>query len=217
MSSSCPERVFCQFCEHPQVFLMLMTTISLLRLPSPGDRRNATVADLKLRPSRLSTVSLWAGCGVVFVDWNPQDSLEVIILRDGSSFNQTLRRRDSLFVCGTSVGLRPHRNRHRAIIWHIPESFCSRSVFEISSDGELSGSFSRSGPMCLFAFPFPTKYQLSAFLEGSLTSERNVLIQFFVDNLGRRSRSATRGRTVFSSTRDRSFSRFMGVRSGRSQ
>jgi hypothetical protein len=38
--------------------------------------------------------------------------------------------------------------------------------------------------MCLFAFPFPTKYQLSAFLEGSLTSERNVLIQFFVDNLG---------------------------------
>jgi hypothetical protein len=162
---------------------MIIPLMSLFRLPSRAHPRNATVADLTLRPSRLSTVPLWAGCGVIFVDADPRESLDVIIFRDGSSFNQTLGRRDSLFVCGKSVGLRPHRDRHRAIIWHVPESFCSRSVFEISSDGAFSGSLLRSGPMCLFAFPFPTKYQLSAFLEGSPASQTKVSIQFFVDDL----------------------------------
>jgi hypothetical protein len=54
---------------------------------------------------------------------------------------------------------------------------------ELSTDGSLSGSLSGTGPMCVFAFPFPRKYQLSAYWR--LPDEKNVTVEFFVDSIKR--------------------------------
>jgi hypothetical protein len=63
------------------------------------------------------------------------------------------------------------------MIWNLPQSFCPSTVYELSSDGELTGLIPQTGPLCIFAYPFSARYQLSAFLEQSPLS-----VEFFVDN-----------------------------------
>jgi hypothetical protein len=154
-----------------------MFSLFLLSSKYSGKRGTSTTVITPQLSESTQNFILWAGCAFIFREARPNESLDVTIFNTNSTSTRFVETRASFFVCGASLSLKTRTRTLKTVIWHIPQSFCPSPVFELSSDGRLSGLISELVPLCIVTYPFCHRYQLSAFLQ-----ESHLTMEFFVDN-----------------------------------
>jgi hypothetical protein len=160
--------------------LMLSLSIS----PSP----QGPVTSVKLKQDTIQMFSLANGSCVVFFDLTKQQkpTFDLWVNSSNRSFTRTNCVDRFLFLSGLCFAIRPSTPL-TILIWRIPVSFCAKTVYAISADGELFGALERprtSGPLCLFSHPFATNYQMSSLI-GERRLAGNLTVTYYVGSLSR--------------------------------